>query len=288
MSKKLHQLPLGLYEKALPPFDSWHELLQEAKGLGFSFVEMSIDESEMRRSRLKWGKREITALIDARRTVGMRIPSICLSCHRATPFGSADKTLRARALTSMKQAIDLADALGVRVIQLAGYDVYYEAAHEKSLEYFVEVLSKALDYAAQAQVMLGMEIMDTEFMNSVSKFLSLKTRINAPWLGLYPDLGNLSAWNAHPAHELIAGLPHTLAVHLKDTRKPSAKRAGQFRDVPFGAGCVNFDALFFTLATARYQGPFVIEMWARGSLAQARNDVAKAKTWLIEKMMRSK
>lgn len=284
MSKKLYQLPLGLYEKALPPFKSWHTLLEEVKTLGFAFVEMSIDESDARLERLHWQSREINKLISARDSVGIRIPSICLSCHRATPFGSARKSVRVHALDRMKRAITLADALGVRVIQLAGYDVYYEKSHAKSLEYFLEGLHESLSYAAQAQVMLGMEIMDTEFMNSISKFLSLKKRISSPWLGLYPDVGNLSAWNENPTHEIIAGMPYILAVHLKDTYKPRADFSGQFRDVPFGKGCVNFDAVFSTLKHAHYQGPFVIEMWARGTIEDARSHIKKAKMWVLQKM----
>ncbi len=284
MSEKLYQLPLGLYEKALPPLKNWHTLLEEVKTLGFVFMEMSIDESDARLKRLYWQKREITQVINAGKSVGIRIPSICLSCHRATPFGSARKTVRVQALNRMKRAITLADALGVRVIQLAGYDVYYEKAHAKSLEYFLEGLQKSVDYAAQAQVMLGMEIMDTQFMNSISKFLSLKSRIPSPWLGLYPDVGNVSAWNENPSHEIIAGMPYILSVHLKDTYKPHADFLGQFRDVPFGKGCVNFDAVFATLKHMCYQGPFVIEMWARGNIADARENIKKAKIWLLKKM----
>ncbi|HBI3663486.1 TPA: xylulose 5-phosphate 3-epimerase, partial [Escherichia coli] len=35
------QIPLGIYEKALPAGECWLERLQLAKTLGFDFVEMS-------------------------------------------------------------------------------------------------------------------------------------------------------------------------------------------------------------------------------------------------------
>ena len=38
------QIPLGIYEKALPAGECWLERLQLAKTLGFDFVEMSVDE----------------------------------------------------------------------------------------------------------------------------------------------------------------------------------------------------------------------------------------------------
>ena len=36
------QIPLGIYEKALPAGECWLERLQLAKTLGFDFVEMSV------------------------------------------------------------------------------------------------------------------------------------------------------------------------------------------------------------------------------------------------------
>ena len=37
------QIPLGIYEKALPAGECWQERLRLAKELGFDFVEMSVD-----------------------------------------------------------------------------------------------------------------------------------------------------------------------------------------------------------------------------------------------------
>ncbi|MEE6030509.1 xylulose 5-phosphate 3-epimerase, partial [Avibacterium paragallinarum] len=43
---------LGIYEKALPKNLSWQDRLSIAKACGFDFVEMSIDETDERLSRL--------------------------------------------------------------------------------------------------------------------------------------------------------------------------------------------------------------------------------------------
>ena len=42
--------PLGIYEKALAKDLSWPERLVLAKSCGFDFVEMSVDETDERRS----------------------------------------------------------------------------------------------------------------------------------------------------------------------------------------------------------------------------------------------
>ncbi|MDU3786353.1 MAG: L-ribulose-5-phosphate 3-epimerase, partial [Serratia marcescens] len=122
----MRQHPLGIYEKALPKHLSWPERLALAKACGFDFVEMSVDESDERLARLSWSKAQRLALVDAMLETGIRIPSMCLSGHRRFPFGSHDPALRQRAFDVMEQAIKLAQDVGIRTIQLDGYDVYYE------------------------------------------------------------------------------------------------------------------------------------------------------------------
>ena len=50
------QHPLGIYEKALPANLTWPERLALAKACGFDFVEMSVDETDVRLERLTWSK----------------------------------------------------------------------------------------------------------------------------------------------------------------------------------------------------------------------------------------
>ena len=59
------QIPLGIYEKALPAGECWMERLQLAKTLGFDFVEMSVDETDVRLARLDWGREQRLALVNA-------------------------------------------------------------------------------------------------------------------------------------------------------------------------------------------------------------------------------
>ncbi|MEI5617354.1 TIM barrel protein, partial [Streptomyces brasiliscabiei] len=84
--------------------------------------------------------------------------------------------------------------IGIRTIQLAGYDVYYEEQDEGTLQRFSEGMQWAVEKAASAQVMLSMEIMDTPFMNSITKWKQWDQLIASPWFTVYPDVGNLSAW----------------------------------------------------------------------------------------------
>ena len=152
----MSQLPIGIYEKALPFKVDWHERLAVSKELGFDFVEISIDESEERRARLDWSAQERANLRDAIAKSGVPLTTMCLSAHRKFPFGSADAAIRAEAHTIMQKAISLAVDVGVRIIQLAGYYVYYEPHLPDSRDRYRDGLWAGLQMASKAGVMLAL------------------------------------------------------------------------------------------------------------------------------------
>lgn len=274
----LHRaVPLGIYEKALPGGEDWHARLQLAAELGFDFVEMSVDESDRRLARLSWTPAERLALVKAIADTGVRVPSLCLSAHRRFPLGAEQDAVRSQGLEILRQAIRLAQDVGIRVIQLAGYDVYYQQANDHTRERFREGLVQAVELASRAQVTLAMEIMDYPLMNSISKALGYAHYLNNPWFQLYPDIGNLSAWDHDVQMELEAGAGHIVAVHVKDTRP------GEFKNVPFGAGVVDFTRCFATLRASGYRGPYLIEMWSE-SAPDPIAEVKAARQWVCEKM----
>lgn len=273
-------VPLGIYEKALPAGEDWLTRLQLAGELGFDFVEMSIDESDSRQARLDWSSEQRLALVQAVATSGVRVPSLCLSAHRRFPLGSEDDGVRNQGLLIMQKAIRLAQDLGIRVIQLAGYDVYYQQANDNTRERFRDGLKQAAEMASRAQVTLAMEIMDYPLMNSISKALGYAHYLNNPWFQLYPDIGNLSAWDNDVQMELVAGRGHIVAVHVKDTRP------GEFKNVAFGEGVVDFERCFRTLLHSGYRGPYLIEMWSE-TATDPLLEVRAAKAWVTERMARA-
>lgn len=256
---------LGLYEKALPSEMSWRERLEAVRSLGCDFLEISIDETDERLARLDMSADERAELHRAIFESGVYPHSVCLSAHRRFPLGSADPAVRAKAREIMKKAILFAREFGVRVIQLAGYDVYYEPSTGESLRLFEEGLQYACRLAERYQVMLAMEIMDTELMSSITRYHRWKARLPSPWLMVYPDLGNLSAWGNDTLAELRSAADEIVAVHVKDTLAVTPDHAGTFKGIPFGGGCVDFPACFRQLETQGYHGPYMVEMWHKPS-----------------------
>jgi hexulose-6-phosphate isomerase len=275
--------PIGIYEKALPKDLSWAERFTAARDSGYDFLELSVDETPERMARLDWSLAERLQFFRVSRELGVPVPSMCLSAHRKLPFGSADAVVRAKAAELMEKAIRFACDTGIRVIQLAGYDVYYEPTTRESRERYYEGMARALEIAARHQVTLGLEIMDTSFQNSIAKFLALKERHASPWLMVYPDLGNLTAWGNDVPRELSAGIGHIVGVHVKETRPVGPGFPGAFRDVPFGEGTVDFVDCFKTLHELGYAGPFLVEMWTEKA-ADPLREITLARQWVGERL----
>ncbi len=270
----------GIYEKAFDPSVSWAERLKRAKGLGFDYMEISIDEQDARISRLFAPASETEELRRTCYDAGIGFQSMCLSAHRRFPFGSSDPAVRDRAREIMDRAIDFAQALGIRVIQLAGYDVYYEPSTPESIRLFREGMKWAAERASRKQIMLAMEIMDTPFMNSITKHQGYEAQIHSPWYRVYPDLGNLSAWGENdPIAELEGGIASIVAVHVKETLAVTPDFPGKFKEVPFGTGCVDFQKCFGRLEKLGYQGPYMIEMWYAPGTRDV-DEIQAAAQWL--------
>lgn len=257
---------LGIYEKALPKGKTWKETFEIVRDLGFNFIEISIDESDERLARLDWSREEREEVREASWQTGVRIHTLMLSGHRRFPLGSKNPETREKSIEMLKKCVDLAVDLGVRNIQMAGYDVYYEEKTVSSREYFMENLKTCVEYAAMKQVMLDIESMDDPFMNSLDKITELKTQIKSPWLQSYPDVGNLSAWLGNETTlDLERHIDSIVSVHLKDTYAVTKDKDGQFRDVPFGEGCVDFEGCLRALKRLGYTGAFTIEMWSENA-----------------------
>lgn len=255
---------LGLYEKAMPSELTWAEKLTAAKEAGFDFVEISIDETDAKLARLDMPREERLNLIRTMYEVGVPIRTMCLSGHRKYPLGSSDPAVCQRGMEIMEKAIRLADDLGIRIIQLAGYDVYYEEGSEETRARFEKNLRKATLMAARAGVLMGFETMETEFMNTTAKAMEHVNRVNSVYLNVYPDTGNIKnasvTYGTDVLEDLKSGAGHITSVHLKETVP------GVFREVPFGTGHVDFKAMIGTAWSLGVR-KFVTEFWYKGNPA---------------------
>lgn len=246
----------------MPDTLTLQDKLLKAKGVGYDFLELSIDETDYRLKRLTYSSKQIREMRNEVQEIGFPLGSICLSAHRKYPLGSTDGATRTRSLDIMKRAISFASYMGIPIIQLAGYDVYYETSTEKTQALFTENLAIATTLAAQQGILLGFETMETPFMNSVAKALKYVSLINSPYLQIYPDLGNVvnaaDSSNQQAKQDLLLGKGHLIAAHIKESLP------GKFREIPYGTGHVDFPLLLQACWDVGVRR-FVTEFWHTGS-----------------------
>ena len=283
---KFDKLVMGIYEKALPKKENWSTKIDIAKEAGYDFIEISVDESDERLARLNWSNEEIKNMNNLLIDKDFRIPSMTFSGQKRFPMGSMDNVTREKSMDLMKKAVELADKLGVRVIQVTGYDVYYEERSDKTREMFIQNLKKATEWASKACIILAIENMENTFLNSVTKYMEIAEEVDSPWLKLYPDLGNLTAWTHDEVYnELEKGIKaqQIIAIHLKEAKKVTDTFGGIFRELEFGTGDVDFVKTFETLKKVEFKGPFLVEMWNESSNTPLE-DIKKVREWMLLRM----
>ncbi len=232
---------LGMYEKSMPMTLSWEEKLAAGKKAGFDWVEISIDETDEKIARLYWTEEEKQALKDAMKKTGMPIYTMCFSAQRKYSLGSLGAEKHQKAMEIMEKAIDFAADMGIRIIQLAGYDCYYEEANEETRAEFIRNLKIATQMAAKKGVCMGFEtMMDRPFIDTVEKGMEFVNICQSPYLGVYPDIGNLAGakndfgYEKSVVDDLYTGKGHILACHLKETAPKKD------RSVPWGTGLTDY------------------------------------------------
>jgi L-ribulose-5-phosphate 3-epimerase len=274
--------PVGLYEKALPSAWSWEQRLAATAEAGYSFAEISIDPSDERLARLTWPAGAKADLRNAIAASGVPIMTMCLSAHRVYSLGSRVAATRLRGLEIMRRAIDFSVDVGVRIVQVPGYDVFDEQPGDAGTEVrFIDGMYQAVEWATQAGVMLALENVDVPLSESIVPCMEIVRQINSIWFQIYPDMANIAAAGYDPVAELPNCAGHLVAVHVKDGLPRT------IRGVPFEAGLVHFDEVFRVLAGLDFRGPLTVEMWADmdktgdpvGAVRAARQFVAN----LVEK-----
>ena len=253
--KALKDLPLGVYEKAISNSLSWEDKLLLAKGSGFDCLELSIDGTDERISRL-YDKETANRISKAIKATGVPIYTMALTANRLYPLGSEDNKTREMGLELVQRAIGFAEELGIQVVHLAAYDDLGQKANDHTKCLFRKSIEKCVRMVEGSPLNLALETMDTEFMGSCTNIVALCKEMKSNQLRCYADIGNLTAMGFDPSVELPIGGELIAGIHMKDAVQHIC------RDVPFGKGIVDFDRSLKTLHNMGYTGFMTAEMWS--------------------------
>lgn len=252
----LDRMPIfGIYEKALKP-QSFDRMFWDAKNAGYESFELSIDATDQRLKRLEWGKKEIHEVWQAAIQNDMKILTMCLSGHKRFPLGSSDPEIVKIGMEIMRYAIDLGGKLGIRVIQLSGFDVYdQEKRTQETQKRYIDHIYQAARMAERACVTLAIEPVEGNLL-AVKDTMEVVKQIDSHCLQIYPDVANINSLGIDPISELPFGKGHIAAVHMRDSL-PDIYDA----TIPFGTGYLDFDGVFRKLDEIGFCGPMIVEMW---------------------------
>jgi len=249
----INKFPLVLYEKALMPHE-WSRIFADTAELGFDGFEISIDESDLHLARLDWTEQDCLPVIRAAKDAGVLLQSLCFSGQRRFPMGSADQAIVRTSLAMMTKCIRLCQSLGVRVLQVAGYDVFYEPASRETYRRYIDNLEKITRIAERHGVMLAIEPVERGVL-SVEMALAIIREIRSPFLQIYPDIANMASLGIDYFPQMEAGLGHIVQIHIRDALLDF------FYGVDIGTGIIDFVETFRLFDHLGFTCPLTLEMW---------------------------
>ena len=181
-----------------------------------------------------------------------------MSAHSLYCIGSEDPVIREKALDIFLHCLDLCIRLNIKLIQIAGYDVNKAQSTLITQQYFGQNIRRMVEWASMCGIMLALENMDTEFMDTVSKAMGWVRIVNSPYLQIYPDSGNImnASFSNHISYidDMQKGKGHYVAFHVKEARP------GKYGGLFYGEGNVDF-AQIIPMAYILGVRRFVMEFW---------------------------
>ena len=273
---KLRDLPFGLYEKSICTTWPWEDKCNLIKDAGYDYLEIAIDATPQKLSRL-YDKEEKLAIRRASEKTDTPLYTFAFTANRFFPLGSEDDEVRNKGVQLLNDAIDFASYIGAKTVQIAGYDEYEKPRNIATEWHFRDSLEKCVNHAAIRGVIISLETMDSDFLDTTRKAMRYVREFDSAFLQVGVDPGNITAMGNNPITDFPIGGKHIVEVEFKDV-KP-----GEVRNVFFGEGIVDFDACFRALSDIGYQSFMAAEMWANDDPAYHPN-IYKAREFLKAKM----
>ena len=259
-------------------------MLSLSADFGYDFFEISIDRTDKRIDRLynQEFQDELNRVLSSSL---IKIGSICLSALGTYTLGNPNKDNQLRAIDIFKHAVLFAEKYGIPILQIPACDVpKFDPRTEETDRAFLGNLVSMIEYASIHGVLVGLENMENDYMDTVVKCMRAVSKVNSPYFQLYPDAGNITSAallsQGSIREDMYVGAGRYVAFHLKETR-PN-KYGGLF----YGEGHVDFNMttnFAWKLGVRR----FVMEYWYTGN-PEWKEDLKKAnelcRMWVEQSM----
>lgn len=228
---------------------------------GFDGIELALDEEGP--VSLQSDPRQMTEIRSMASDLGLELPSLATGLYWKYSLTDNDPRVRAKAQDIVKKQLELAAALGARVIlvvpglvqgQADGgngavpYDVAYARAGEALRDLRAD--------AESAGVIIGLENVWNKFLLSPLEMRNLIDELDSPYVGAYFDVGN-AVISGYPEQWIEILGSRIKMVHFKDYRRDACGLAG-FVDLL--AGDVDFASVMSAFERIGYDDYAIAEM----------------------------
>ncbi|HME01290.1 MAG TPA: TIM barrel protein [Terriglobia bacterium] len=144
-----------------------------------------------------------------------------LAFRNGVPFSGAaigsnmcqpETTKRAEELEKIQKWIDVTQLLGASHLRVFGGELPQGATDEQGIQWVVETMKPACDYAAARGITVGIES-HGGITSKASNILEILRRVDSPYAGCNLDISN---WEQDPYNQIEACIPYATHTHIRD------------------------------------------------------------------------
>ena len=148
-----------------------------------------------------------------------------------------DPAKRAEELAKIKQWVDRTELLGASHLRVFGGEIPPGASEEQAIQWVVEIMKPACEYAAKKGIILGIES-HGGITSKAANIIEIVRRVDSPSAGINLDISNFPE---NEYAQIEACIPYATHAHIRD-------------DFTEGHGPIDFDRVWQLFAKGGYKG----------------------------------
>jgi len=166
-------------------------------------------------------------VIEAAKSAGLAISSVCNSKHWDFPLSHPDAAVREKGMEAMKTAIEDAHAYGTDAVLLVPGTVNKKVAYDECWTRSTECIKKLLPTAERLKVTICIENVWNNFLLSPLEAARYVDQFKSNRVGFYFDCGNILHYGYPEQWVRILG-PRIRRIHIKEFSAQIADKQGRW------------------------------------------------------------
>ncbi len=227
------------------------QVLAALAEMGVRAIELVVDEEANSVENLLAQREELQALLAKYKLV---VPSVASALFWRYNLGAQDEATRSHAVGIVEGMCQVAHAYGARTVLIVAGQQEPHTPFVQTWDHAVRSVRRAARVAEELEVLIGVENVGSNFLNSPGEMARFIAAVDHPYVGVYLDLGNaMAVLNGYPENWCTALAGKIVCVHVKDYDRQLR------RSVNCGAGNLPWGEVLPVLKACGYDGYLFIE-----------------------------